>query len=158
MFNHFCPSAPLNNASCSDGMVGQQPDKDDGDINTLLGNKSEVWKHFGLRRKDRSMDKSHAACKQCQYKITYSGNTTNLARHLWKNMSLSHMLAALMCQMPACQPHPWPAFICKSWTTTLKAVSITVAISRFTSKDRPLKNQGFCELLHSTWWPWLFKF
>ena len=45
---------------------------------------SKVWKHFGFYQNDdgKTLDKTHAICKHCRYKVKYSSNTSNLQSHL----------------------------------------------------------------------------
>ena len=46
--------------------------------------KSKVWVHFGFYKKynSKDLDMQYAICKECQMKVKYSGNTTNLRAHL----------------------------------------------------------------------------
>ena len=44
--------------------------------------KSSVWTHYGFVKMNDDVDKRKVACRQCNFVLKYSGNTTNLTDHL----------------------------------------------------------------------------
>ena len=51
-----------------------------------IGSKSAVWENFGMPVYEsngvRRQDKEHVICKLCDAALKYTGNTTNMQKHI----------------------------------------------------------------------------
>lgn len=116
--------------------------------------KSEVWKHFGFRKKGESLDKTVAICKTCETEMKYTGNTTNMANHIKRRHSTDLVRSNRNANVTAgsessCLPS---IFQQKLPMNSKRAKEVTAAIANFICKDlRPycvVENDGFRELMH----------
>ena len=61
-----------------------------------IGSKSAVWENFGMPVYEsngvRRQDKEHVICKLCDAALKYTGNTTNVQKHIDRHQICSFSL------------------------------------------------------------------
>ena len=129
--------------------------------------KSSVWTHYGFVKINDDVDKRKVACRQCNFVLKYSGNTTNLTDHLrrkhptvYKTSQVKSKLPSLSPSLPVASPLPNSSSTetfhsifgsNKLQPTSRRAKEITSAMAQFIVKDlRPFSvvaNSGFKNLI-----------